>query len=123
MIGRLPRDGSLAVYGTRMADERFSDGWRRVRLEVGEGTVAGTEAIGTVFVDEERLMFDADAEALDEWRHDEPLDGKADDVFWGRDWGNGAFDVLADFGRDDEVLRLRVDLGSNETVERLRASP
>ena len=46
--------------------------------------VARSELAGTVAVDEARLMF-ADIDALGQWQHEKPLDGKADFVFWGRD--------------------------------------
>lgn len=35
-------------------------------------------------------------------------------------WGDGLFPVVADLGEDAQLLRLRIDLGSDETVERLR---
>lgn len=205
VVAGVPRDGSLPVYGFWMHDEEFSDRWRWITIEIGDGETTRSKEIGMVFVDEARLMF-ADADALQEWRHEDALDGKADYVFWGRDaekaaalhdapelapdeygwvdlpadeavergvaveesrdqeswmfagdfrphshhydvlrkmraseagagvievggakmcaffttWGDGAFPVLADLDVDGDLLRLRIDLGSEETVSRLR---
>jgi hypothetical protein len=205
VIAGVPRDRTMPVYGFRMAEEEFSDRWRWVTLEIEDGDTARTEQIATVFVDEARLMF-ADADALQEWKHEEPLDGNADYVFWGCDaeaaaalhgatelapseygwldlpievaaergiaveesreregwtfagdfrphshhyevlkkmraaetgagvigvgdaemcafftsWGDGAFPVLADFD-GDALLRLRIDLGGEQTITRLRS--
>lgn len=206
VIAGVPRDRSLPVFGFRMAEEEFSDRWRWVTIEISEGDTARTEGVGSVFVDEARLMF-ADADALQGWLHEQPIDGKADYVFWGRDaeaaaalhdapelaageygwlglpvehtaelglaveesreregwmfagdfrphshhyevlkrmrasetgagvievggakmcafftsWGDGAFPVIADIDSDGRPLRLRIDLGSEETVSRLRS--
>jgi hypothetical protein len=84
VVAGLPRGRVLPVHGFRMREDEFSDRWRWVTAEVNKGDTARTEEIGIVFVDEARLMF-ADADALQSWKHDEPLDGKADYVFWGRD--------------------------------------
>jgi len=205
VVAGVPQDRSLPVYGFRMQEDEFSDRWRWVTIEIGQDETARSEVIGMVLVDEARLMF-ADADALQEWRHEDALDGKADYVFWGRDaqaaaalhdapevapdeygwvdlpldeavergvaveesrereewmfagdfrphshhydvlrkmraseagagvievggakmcafftsWGDGAFPVLADLDAEGGLLRLRIDLGSNETVTRLR---
>jgi hypothetical protein len=205
VVAGVPRDRSLPVSGFRMQEDEFSDRWRWITIEIGDGETERSEEIGVVFVDEARLMF-ADADALQEWRQQEPLDGKADYVFWGQDaeaaaalheapqltpdeygwtdlpveeaverglaveksrgrkrwkfagdfrphshhhevlrqmrasetgagvievggarmcafftsWGDGAFPVLADLDAGDRLLRLRIDLGSEETVNRWR---
>jgi hypothetical protein len=205
VVAGVPQDRSLPVHGFWMQDEEFSDRWRWVTIEIGHGETARTEEIGMVFVDEARLMF-ADADALQEWRHEDALDGKADYVFWGRDakaaatlhgapklspdefgwvdlpvdeaverglaveesreregwmfagdfrphshhhevlrkmrasevgagvievagarmcafftsWGDGAFPVFADLDAEGGLLQLRIDLGSEETISRLR---
>jgi hypothetical protein len=205
VVAGVPQNSSLPVHGFRMEEDEFSDRWRWVTIEIGHGETARSHEIGMVFVDKARLMF-ADADALQEWRHEDALDGKADYVFWGRDaeaaaalhdapelapdeygwvdapleeavergaaveesrereewmfagdfrphshhyqvlrkmraseagagvievagakmcgfftsWGDGAFPVLADLGAEGSLLRLRIDLGSEETVSRLR---
>jgi len=59
--------------------------WRCVWLECSsDGEVARHELAGIVAVDEARLMF-IDVDALSLWQHEQPLDGRADFVFWGRD--------------------------------------
>jgi hypothetical protein len=59
-------------------------GWRRLRIELGGGPVATRRELATIGVDNARFVF-ADADALDDWIHDLPIDGLADVVFWGRD--------------------------------------
>lgn len=85
-ITGVPADRPLAVLGQRMApDGPDASRWRCVWLECMPGDdVARSELAGTVAVDEARLMF-ADIDALGQWQHEKPLDGKADFVFWGRD--------------------------------------
>jgi helicase-like protein len=83
-VSGLPVGRKLPVYGTRMGGE-YSDRWSQVALEVRpEGAVRSSKRVGIVAVDCARLMF-ADVEALGVWKHVEPIDGKADFVFWGRD--------------------------------------
>lgn len=205
VVAAVPTDRSLPVYGFRMQEEELSDRWRWITLEIGDGETARDEEAGVVAVDEARLMF-ADADALQHWRHDEPLDGRADYVFWGRDaadaaalhrapelapgeygwvdlpveetvdrgaaveasreregwtfavdfrphshhhrvlremrsaatgsgvievagakmcafftsWGDGSFPIRADLDDAGRLLRLRLDLGSDDTIARLR---
>jgi hypothetical protein len=57
---------------------------RRVVVACRDGAVARSERIGHVMVDFARLIV-IDVDALGAWQHNEPLDGKADYVFWGRD--------------------------------------
>ncbi|MBY0398249.1 MAG: DUF2185 domain-containing protein, partial [Thermoleophilia bacterium] len=189
----------------RRAEEPFSGRWTSVWAEARPGRVARSEKAGDVMVDEARLLF-GDPEALGAWRHDDPLDGQADYVFWGADaeraarhlraprigegvfgwenlpvadaahraeraetlrqnrgwrfatdfrphshhwaamrqvrvsgteagtvdtgagrvcgfmtsWGDGIFPVFRDFDARGRLLRLRVELGGPETVERMR---
>ncbi len=85
-VAGVPADRPLAVLGGRMPPDGPDAGrWRCVWLEcLAVGEAARSELAGTVAVDESRLMF-ADVDALGQWRHEEPLDGQADFVFWGRD--------------------------------------
>ncbi len=82
VVGEIPRGERLAVVGER----RFGEAtWTRVSIEIAPSlAVAFSEPIGHVLVDEARIgIFDVDA--LGAWKHDEPIDGLADLVFWGRD--------------------------------------
>lgn len=91
-VGELPQGERFAVVGERRP---FDATWTRVSIEVAPALrVAFAEPIGHVLVDEARIgLFDVDA--LGAWRHDEPIDGLADLVFWGRDAAllGRAFDV------------------------------
>jgi hypothetical protein len=84
-VSGVPAGGKLEVFGEHMPEEPYSHRWRSVWLECRPGAeVAHSERAGYVMVEEARLMF-ADVDALGAWKQDEPLDGKADFVFWGRD--------------------------------------
>jgi hypothetical protein len=205
-LGGVPADRTLRVLGERMPAGQYESRWRSVWLECRPGVgVARSEPAGDVVVDRARLMF-ADPDALGEWKHEEPLDGKADFVFWGADapaaarqtkaprladndwgwvdlpareaarrgmrveelmrrrgwrmatdfrphshhylameqvrasptesgtvevggakvcvfmtsWGDGIYSLVRDLGPGGELVRVRVDLGSDETVDRMR---
>jgi len=74
----------LRVIGERRGSSPYPDCWSWIALDVAPGDVASVAPAGTVAVDKARLMF-VDLEALGAWRHEEPTDGLADFVFWGRD--------------------------------------
>lgn len=83
-VGGLP-SRELPVFGERMPSGPDADRWRRVWVQLGDAApVASSQLVGTVGVDEARLMF-GDLAALDDWGHEELLDGLADVVFWGAD--------------------------------------
>lgn len=87
VISGIPADATMRVVGERMGgrDSLAKDRWRWVDLQVRPGRkVASGAPAGRVFVDRARLLF-ADVDALGAWKHDEPIDGRADVVFWGRD--------------------------------------
>lgn len=85
VCGGIPTDRELPVFGEPMPPGPDQERWRRIYVElVPEGQIATSHKIGQSGVDWGRLMF-ADADALDEWRHNDAIDGKADCVFWGRD--------------------------------------
>ncbi|MEV0729764.1 hypothetical protein [Polymorphospora sp. NPDC050346] len=79
VVGGLPVDRPLPVTAT--PDEW---GWCRIRIEVSTARAAETRPLGPIGVDCARFAF-ADADALNAWTHDDPIDGRADIVFWGRD--------------------------------------
>ena len=84
-IPELPRDRPLPVFGVRLEGGEFKGLWQAVFVEIQPGVEAArTLEIGSVVVDTARLVL-ADADALGSWVHDEPIDGLADFVFWGRD--------------------------------------
>ncbi|GAA4572235.1 hypothetical protein GCM10023176_34720 [Micromonospora coerulea] len=60
---------------------------------VSDEPVVGIRHLGKIGVDWARLVF-ADADALSAWVHDDPIDGLADVVFWGRH----ETDIAAEFG-------------------------
>ncbi|MEP7342230.1 MAG: hypothetical protein ABI977_31160 [Acidobacteriota bacterium] len=85
VVGGLPPDQAMKVYGVRMNHPDLQDRWRWVWLEVCSGMpTVKRQPVGHVAVDWARLMF-ADVDALGQWMHEEPLDGKGDFLFWGRD--------------------------------------
>jgi hypothetical protein len=77
--GPLPVTGELMPVGE--ADEGRL---RRVVVVARQTPAVRSERVGYVAVDWARLLV-IDANAVGEWQHDEPLDGKADFAFWGRD--------------------------------------
>jgi hypothetical protein len=81
----VPTDRALRVLGEARTEEPYAGRWHQVWLECRPGgRIARSEKVYDVMVDEARLLF-GDADALGAWRHDEPLDDRADFVFWGSD--------------------------------------
>jgi hypothetical protein len=60
---------------------------------VSDEPAVGIRPLGKIGVDYARFVF-ADADALSAWVHDDPIDGLADVVFWGRH----ETDIAAEFG-------------------------
>lgn len=83
-IAGLPRDRPLRVVGQRLAHGDFAGAWDSFRVLVTDAAPASSERVGEVIVDFARVLF-ADASIAQHWKHDEPIDGRADFVFWGRD--------------------------------------
>lgn len=82
-VGGLPDDREIAVSATRRDFGRLGVRRESVTVELDAGEPVSSRLLGHVGVDAGRLSL-ADAGALAEWRHDEPLDGLADVAFWGR---------------------------------------
>jgi hypothetical protein len=80
----VPNDRALAVIGHRIGSGRYSDCWDRVVIKLATGVPTHTKKLGEAGVDFARLIC-MDHSALDEWTHEDTLDGLADVVFWGRD--------------------------------------
>lgn len=83
-VGGLPRDRPLRVLASRISEGEFAGEWDAFRVEVAGTPTVSSELAGEVIVDFARLLF-ADASIGAHWKHDEPIDGQADFVFWGRD--------------------------------------
>lgn len=135
----VPADRPLRVLGERM-DPAGPDAarWHSVWVECLPGEPVRSVPSGYVLVDEAKLMF-ADPAALNEWRdeefHDVLIDlavgspaeagsievGGALMTGWFTSWGDGAYPVYRDLGRDGELLRVRVELGAPEIVRLRRA--
>ena len=115
----LPRDLRLTVYGRRRPDDaEFPNRWHDVYIDAKPGArTVRSEQCGEAMVDWAGLVF-TDADALGAWVHDEPLDGKADFVFWGVDAEAAARAVGAprlgskDFGWLDLPVRAAAEKGS-----------
>ncbi|MEV4481865.1 hypothetical protein [Micromonospora coxensis] len=87
-VGGVPTDRPLPVTAVR-----GEWGWSQIRIGLRERPAVAVHRLGSIGVDHARFVF-ADADALGSWVHDDPLDGLADVVFWGRD----AEQVAAEFG-------------------------
>ena len=71
-LGGLPRDRALPVLASGSG----------IVIPVVPGPAAKCVELGNIRVDWARLLF-GDADALNAWQHDEPVDGLADVAFWG----------------------------------------
>jgi hypothetical protein len=92
----------LRLLGEPRTEEPYAGRWHQVWLECRPGSrVARSEKVYDVMVDEARLLF-GDADALGAWQHDEPLDGRADFVFWGADAARAARRLRAPAVADEE---------------------
>lgn len=80
----VPADRELSVVGARVGRGRFADCWDHISVVVGDGEVHASKKLGEAGVDFARLVC-VDHTALDQWQHDDSLDGLADVMFWGRD--------------------------------------
>lgn len=118
-VSDIPTDRPLQVIGERMPGERYATRWRHVSLVCRRGSVARSEKVGMVMVDEARLMF-ADVDALGAWRHDEALDGLADFIFWGQDAAKAARRVKAPQLGDEVGEFGWTDLPAEEATRRAR---
>jgi hypothetical protein len=88
-IGGLPTNRPLPVTATPHSDW----GWTHIRIVVSDEPVVDTYSLGKIGVDYARFVF-ADPDALNAWKHDDPIDGLADVVFWGRH----ETEIAAEFG-------------------------
>jgi hypothetical protein len=88
IIADVPPKRALPLVGKKLGGPgRFANVWDHVAIVVQpDAAVAKSAKLGEAGVDFARLIA-IDHEALDHWRHEDSLDGKADFVFWGRDAG------------------------------------
>lgn len=86
VLGGVPTDARLSVYGVRMGPEHCEDFyWQWVFLDVRPGAaIACSEYLGSIMTDYSLLMF-GDVLAVRAWHHFESIDGMADLSFWGGD--------------------------------------
>lgn len=122
-VGGIPRRRPLPVIGN-LYDMGGPTGprWANVELRASDQPVTETKQIGFVGVDMARLIF-ADADALGSWLHDEPIDGLADVVFWGRDAASAAEELGApatDDGYGWVNLEVREAIAQAERVDKWR---
>jgi hypothetical protein len=92
-------NGVAPIFGVRLGKGRFAKCWDHVYVDLQAAEAASSEEVGTALVDNARLCF-ADPAALAHWQHEEPIDGKADFVFWGKDAHELAKLVGAEHGPD-----------------------
>jgi len=105
-LGGLPRDRPLPVLATDTGIVVTVD--PDLNPEPGLATdpdpapAAKSVELGEIRVDWARLFF-GDADALNAWRHDEPVDGLADIAFWGASEEEAAAEFAApDLGEPGE---------------------
>lgn len=113
----VPTDRTLEVVGYRLKEDDYDGHWDQVHLVIdAECETESSHFLGHVAVDKARLMF-IDVDALKKWQHEEPIDGLADFVFWGRDAAKAAevFNVESlgsnDFGWVNLPVEEVVNLG------------
>jgi hypothetical protein len=116
-VGDAP-SGRLPVRGRRMPPGPDAGRWREVLLECRPGVVAHSERVALVRAVCGRLLF-ADADAFGAWRNNEPPAGPALCAF-STTWADGVLPVWRDRDADGRLLRVRLDLGTEQTIRRQR---
>ncbi|MCX5195663.1 hypothetical protein OOK31_17420 [Streptomyces sp. NBC_00249] len=82
-VGGVPTDRRLPVLASRVDHgDGFGPRWSEMSVRMSEAETESSVRLGDVGVDWARVLF-GDADALNAWRHDEPVDGLADVAFWG----------------------------------------
>ncbi len=141
----LPQNVDLSVWGLPFADSsEFAGRWKDVWVQVDDAPVVRSEPRGYTMVDSGCMLF-IDPSALDAWTEDGepghsmsymsaigatardphesttiPMDGTTATFFSNR-WGDGVFEIFADFDKDDRLVRFRAAVGSEKTQARLQA--
>ncbi|WP_030690096.1 hypothetical protein [Streptomyces globisporus] len=122
-VGGVPRDRRLPVQASRVDfGDGIGPGWSEMSVRMSDARPASTVRLGDIRVDWARVLF-GDAEALNDWQHDEPVDGLADVAFWGA----AAEEAAAVFGAPElgepgeDGVRGWVGLTVAEAIEKARA--
>lgn len=125
-IPGVPTNTELPVRGLRIDEGPFRGLWQAIFIDfVASPHAARTIEAGHIVVDAARAgFFDVDAVAA--WKHDEPVDGRADVVFWGAQAEDVARRFQApslgdgNFGWEDLAVPQAHQLATQ--LEQLRAS-
>lgn len=127
----VPQTRRWPVCGERMPAGEFEGRWRRIWVQAEPGTSCSQQTLNGVMVDEASLLF-ADLGALDSLEAEEVLEGlRSGEPFtlhasgvpvFGTptSWGDGIFSVVAHFGTAGQLLRLSVELGTEDRQQLLR---
>lgn len=123
VVGGVPCDRHLPVLASRVD---LGDGggprWSEISVRMSDGRAVSSVQLGHVGVDWARVLF-GDADALNAWQHNEPVDGLADVAFWGAAADEAAATFAApELGEpgEDGVRGWR-GLALAEAVEKARA--
>ncbi|WP_020122983.1 hypothetical protein [Streptomyces canus] len=82
-VGGVPRDRRLPVLASRVdLGGGVGPRWSEISVRTGDAPVESSALLGVIGVDWARVLF-GDADALNSWQHEEPVDGLADVAFWG----------------------------------------
>jgi hypothetical protein len=85
ILGNLPKDQELTIYGERMIDKKWKHYWRWVVMDIQPDIKPETtKLIGHIPVDESNILI-SDVNILKKLSDHDTLDGLADLAFWGRD--------------------------------------
>lgn len=102
VLGKLPKNKELVIYGERMKVKEWENYWRQVVLEILPDRKTKTSTvIGHVLVDTANILI-SDVAILNKLADPNPLDGLADVAFWGRDEQAVAQKVRAKRQKDNE---------------------
>ncbi|MFL9658480.1 hypothetical protein ACJ7VE_32735 [Streptomyces sp. PB17] len=82
-VGGVPRDRRLPVLASRVDfGDGFGPRWSEISVRLSDGRAESSVPLGDIGVDWARVLF-GDADALNTWQHNDPVDGLADVAFWG----------------------------------------
>ncbi|MFC8825762.1 hypothetical protein ACFT9I_10435 [Streptomyces sp. NPDC057137] len=122
-VGGVPRDRHLPVLASRGdSGDGVGSRWSEMTVRMSDAPVESSVPLGDVGVDWARVLF-GDADALNAWQHDEPVDGLADVAFWGAAADEaGATFAAPELGEPGEDgVRGWTGLAVAEAMEKARA--
>jgi hypothetical protein len=122
-VGGVPSDRHLPVLASRVD---LGDGaglrWSEISVRMSDARAESSVPLGDIGDDWARVFF-GDADALNAWQHEDPVDGLADIAFWGAaaDEAAATFAApeLGEHGEDD--VRGWTGLAVAEAMERADA--